>query len=347
MTSQDSGLPLEAGSQKNVRGKAGILFLILLTAVLLAMGFSYYRVFLLNHRVSTSLLSFSHEMDWNKHQIADLQHGMLELQQQLQQQEQVLRRQVQQAQEGQAAVQAGLSGRGRDYSAIVAAQYYVSQANNQLKWMSDVPQALNWLTGAQNELVRVADPHAAALKKAVADDIAALKTQPVLDVTQLYLHLTALSQQVGKLPLLFVPTQEKNAVSLPALAPTASFWEKARNRLSAVLGQMVVVYRLPAANMPPFIAPDQRPYFYENVRAALNAALWAVLHHDSQIYHSSLQQADTWVRQYFSMTSPSTQAVLIELQALQKVSLQPAKDVVLISPQAFEDYLRTELNSAA
>ncbi len=347
MTSQENGSPLEITPKKSSSGKTGFLFLVV-TAILIAMGFGYYRMFLLNQGVTASLLSFSDEMKWNKHQISDLQNEVTVLQQQLQQQDQVLRRQAQQLQEGQGGGgQAGLSNRGRDHSAILDAQYYVNQANNQLKWMTDVPQTLNWLTEAQNELTHVAGPQASVLKKAVADDIAALKNTATLDVTQVYLRLTALSQQVEKLPMLLVPAQEKNAAPSPALASNASFWEKTVDRISAVLRQMVVVYHLPSINTPPFITPDLRPYLYENLRASLNAALWAVLHHDSEIYHSSLQQADTWVRQYFSVNAPLTQALLTELQSLQTVSLQPAKEVVLVSPKAFEDYLKTESSPAA
>jgi uroporphyrin-3 C-methyltransferase len=155
----------------------------------------------------------------------------------------------------------------------------------------------------------------------------------------LYLSVTSLQQQIEKLPFLVVPAQTAEVPSA-ATTSSSSLWARGLDRIARVLRQMVVVYRLPTPNTPPFITPDRRPYSYENLQAVLGDAGWAVLHHDNQVYQSNIQQASNWVRQYFSLNSPLTKTVLNELQALQAVSVQPGKEVVLLSPKAFEDYLK-------
>lgn len=340
---------LEKGSAKTgSSGKTAVFFLTILTLALMGgAGAIYYRTYLLSQTVNDSLLNFSHQTKWDQHQISDLQNEITVLQQRLQQQEETLRKQTQVLQDWHGLSQVGPSSRGRDHSSILDAQYFVKLANDQLLLTNDLPQTLNFLNQAQTELNKVVDPQAESLKKAVAQDIAALKNLPAPSLTNVYLSLSSLKHQLEKLPLLVVPVQNSEASAPPAAPATLSLWEKGLQRIGTILRQMVVVYHLPTPKTPPFITPDQRPYIYESLQSTLSDAGWAVLHHDSEIYHSNLQQAAEWIRQYFSINSPLTQAVLTELQALQAVSIQPAKEVVLGSPKVFQDYLKTEPAAAS
>jgi uroporphyrin-3 C-methyltransferase len=328
-------------SPKRSAGGAAVFFLTMLTLVSLgAAGFLAYRTYLLNQSVTASLAGASHQAESNKHQLADLQTELTLLQQRLQQQEEVLRKQAQSMQDWQALAQVGPSNRGRDHSALLDAEYFVKLANDQLLLTHDLPRTLHFLNQAQAELNKVTNPQAEVLKKVLAQDLASLKELPAPSVTNLYLSLISLQKQIEKLPLLVVPVQNSEApVSAP---PAASIWERGFQHLGKILRQMVVVYHLPSATTPPFITPDQRPYIYENVRSALSDAGWAVLHHDPEIYQSNLQLAQEWIRQYFSVSSPLTKTVLTELQSLQTVSIQPAKEVILGSPKAFQEYLKAE-----
>lgn len=326
--------------------KAPLWFLMLLTLALLAAGAAlFYRTDALNQNVIASLTSFSHETQWTKHQISDLQGELTLLQQRLQQQEETMRRQAQVLQEWRGLSQVGPSSRGRDHGAILDAHYFVRLAGDQLLLNKDLPQALLLLNQAQTELNRVADPQALPLKKAVAQDLTTLKNLPAINATHVYLSLSSLQQQIEKLPLLVVPVQNTEAAA-SASSPSSTFWERGLDRISSVLRRMVIVYHLPSAQTPPFITPDQRPYIYANLQATLGNAGWAVLHHDAEIYQANLQQATDWIRHYFSLNSPLTQTVLNELQTLRTVSVQPAKDVVLLSPKAFEEYLKAEPSAA-
>lgn len=314
------------------RSKVSWWFLTMMLLAFIAFGFVFYRVYFMSQDLTETLSRVTHEMQANKDQISDLERELSSLRQGLQQQEAILQKQAQALQDWHNLSQVGPSGRGRDRSAILDAQYFIRLGGDQLLLSKDLPRAIQLFNRAQLELNRVSDPRVLFLKKALAQDIATLQGLPLVNTTKVYLSLTSLQQQIDSLPPLVVPVQ-KSEPSIEEPAPS-TFWR--------VLSQMVVVYHLPNATTPPFITPDRRLALLENLHSSLGDAAWAVLRHDNVVYQSNLQQATSWVRQYFSLNSSITKKVIEELEALQTVSVQPPQDIVLVSPKAFEDYFKAE-----
>jgi uroporphyrin-3 C-methyltransferase len=72
----------------------------------------------------------------------------------------------------------------------------------------------------------------------------------------------------------------------------------------------------------------------------LQQAQWAVIHSNAAVYQSSLQQATSWIQQYFANNEPTTQAMLSVLDALQKVNIQPELPDITPALQALNEALQ-------
>jgi|GEM_PF-5410788 len=327
-------------------GVSKLVIIFLISLLLTGMGvggFFYYQIFQLNQHVDSTLVSFAHQTKWNQHQISDLQGEYTLLQQKLQQVDQTVQKETQalQTSQGSAAL-----NRGSDYWAIMDAQSFLRLAMTQLLLTNDLPQALGFLTQAQNVLNSLTDPRVAGLKKALEEDVATLKKLSWTNTTNLYQRLVSLQKQIQQLPWLPVPVQNAEKTASSSTADKAADWTSGFAHFWNALKQMVTVYHLPNQNTPPFVTPDLQPYIYQNLYSLLNQAIWAVLNNNPNIYASSLNQASEWIRQYSSGGSTLTMNVLNELQALQGLSIQSSKNVVLTAPKVFQDYWKDNLKGS-
>lgn len=74
----------------------------------------------------------------------------------------------------------------------------------------------------------------------------------------------------------------------------------------------------------PLIFPEEKMFLYQNLHAQLENAMWAALHHNPDVYKTSLARASAWITQYFAQEAPETKAVLARLNELQQVDVKAA-----------------------
>ncbi len=220
------------------------------------------------------------------------------------------------------------------------ALYLVKLANNNIQFENNLPVAIKLLQSADQDIAKLTDPKIYAVRKDFAADLAALQAAPEVDVTGVYVRLSALNDQLDKLPVLnkfasmqVQTPQEKNN-------DNASWWRRGLNTMSDVL-QRIVIVRKNQPNIPPFIAPDQQVFLYQNLHAQLEKAQWGLLHHQPDIYRKSLQQTVNWIKQYVALDSIMTKQALTELQQLQAIDVHPALPSVNNSLQAIQSYVNT------
>jgi uroporphyrin-3 C-methyltransferase len=216
------------------------------------------------------------------------------------------------------------------------ARYFVKLANHNLQFAHNVQLAMTLLKLADREVSAIdkADVQGSNLRRALAADIAHLHSTPQVDVAGLYMKLMALNGQLDKLPLLIKQANipESNTPVTPE--QKQEWWQRGLHSSWQVLKSMVIV-RYNRNGLVPLMTPDQQVFLYQNLHALLAQATWALLHQQSIIYQTSLQQTVVWIKQYFLLESPMTQAVLSDLVQLEKIDVQQSVPSITDSLKAF------------
>ena len=223
----------------------------------------------------------------------------------------------------------------KDEWTIAEARYLVKQANDKVQFEDNTASAILLLKMADKEVSRLTDPRMTEVRRALAVDITALQSVPQVDVTGLYMQLSALNGKVDQLPLINKPTIASPFNQTTANQPQASWWQRGLQNTWQSLRQVVVV-RYNETGKLPLIPPDQQGYLYQNLHAVILQATWALLHGETAIYKHSLEQAATWVKAYCVENSTITQSMLSELGDLGKVDVHPAAPAIT-ALQAFPE----------
>lgn len=219
---------------------------------------------------------------------------------------------------------------------VMYAKFLVQMANDKLLFESNVPQAILLLQTADEKIHALNDDRLLPLRKALADDIASLQAVPQVDIAGLYMRLSALNDQINQLPLPNKPSSTM-VTAQPAANENLPWWKRGLQQTWQEL-QKIVVVRYNENGKPPLIMPEQQDFLYQNLHAAIEKAMWGLLHQQSEIYQASLQQAINWIKKYFVINVQATQSVINGLTELQKVNVHPEVPKISDSLQGFQNY---------
>lgn len=256
-------------------------------------------------------------------QAFEQQRGALEAQQQTLASERD--RLSQQAGEMQQSLETIYSRVGRSSNAWMAAEaeYLMRVANHRLQLAGDVKTAVRALEAADGRLRDSGDPGWIEVRELLAKEIATLKGVGELDRVGLSARLNGLKDQIKALKLVglsYSPAQPAQDDS-PSEGGERSMETLLKDGWEGFKSVMVIRHRdKPVSAMLP---PEQQFFVYQNLQLQLEAARLALLKGDAQLYASSLQQAATWVGEFFEADATATQAVLQEISALQAVEVNP------------------------
>jgi len=209
----------------------------------------------------------------------------------------------------------------KDALAFDEARYFVKLANDHLQYSHNIALAIKLLELADQTLRDASGPQFVPLRQALANDIAHLQSIPQVDIDGTYARLAALHGEIDQLPLMNQPA--------PSMAPAAGlsentlpWWQRGLQNTWAELRHIVIVRH--QSTTQPFIAPDQKLLLYQNLHAQVDEAIWGLLHGEENIYLSSLNQMNAWVKQYFVNDDVLTQAVLTQINNLKNLYIHPA-----------------------
>ncbi|OAI48978.1 hypothetical protein AYO45_03825 [Gammaproteobacteria bacterium SCGC AG-212-F23] len=229
----------------------------------------------------------------------------------------------------------------QDIWKMANAQYLVRLADAELTYENNPALALTLLKTVDDILTPLTDPKLLVLRKALAVDLAQLKTAMTVDVTGIYARIAALNNDLDKLPL---PTQQVADQSQDTIDTSKlSWWQRGLVQIKKALKQIVTV-RYHENGIPPLVLPNEQVFFYENLHAMLEKSMWALLHRNTEIYRDSLQQTANWIKQYCLPDSPITQSALTTLSDLEKIDINPAMPKIAATLQAFHNYFVQDEN---
>ena len=204
----------------------------------------------------------------------------------------------------------------RDEIAVSEIEQVLLVANQQLQLAGNVPSALTALQLADLKLRQLDRPQFLPLRRALANDMDALRAVPFVDVTGLSLKLDQAMLLAPSLPLAMderVPRAAPAKVEAPA--PEVPAWRRMLDDAWTQLSDLIRIENTdrPAAALLP---PTQQYFVRENLRLRLLGARIALQNHDDSSFRADVAAAEALLKQYFDMRTKPVQAVQATLKLL-------------------------------
>ncbi|AQZ94397.1 uroporphyrinogen-III C-methyltransferase [Halopseudomonas phragmitis] len=209
-----------------------------------------------------------------------------------------------------------LQGDARADWKLAEAEFLLRLASLRLLATQDVASARELLTAVDAILQSQPDSGVFAVREQLAGYQAQLDALPVLDRPGLFLRLSALRDQVGRLVALPVPVFDPDEVTVEdeyedRLA-RRDRWERVLMRLE----RYVRVDFQRGKVITPLLDEAEMQRVQRTLQLTLELAQWAALRGESQVYRNSLERADAILQQFFELDNPQVRAMQGQLAGL-------------------------------
>ncbi len=224
-------------------------------------------------------------------------------------------------------IQTRLGGKETQWR-VAEAEYLLRVANHRLNLMADPQTALEALKAADERLSATGDPGWAPVRDLMAREITALTALPKVDQAGISAELTALAEQVDRLPLqnegIPMLAAQTTAGDETALVAKDGFdLQQLLDDLWLGFKSMMVIrhHDKPVSAMLP---PEQRYFLIQNLRLKLEAAKAALMGRNQSLYADNLQAAANWAAAYFEADDPGVSGFREQIEALAQRNVAPA-----------------------
>ncbi len=311
----------------------GLLLMLVLLAALGAAGYGGWRVWHANHETEDTvaaqealLIRMSHQLSEAQSSIEQLRERQSDLTDALHQNADDVAKLQSHDDDVEQTVQhlsADLKG-GRTRAQLVAVEQLLLMANDRAQLAHDARGATAALQLAEERLSAMAEPRLFEVRKAVADERAALLAVPLADRGSAALNLSGLIARADALPLRDHPAVKAVAAEQPdaphSFAPGwgARGWSSLRELFSAVF----IVHRTdkPVDRLLP---PEQEALVKQLLELKLESARAALLLGDTASFRGALDSAMQWLGDYYRAEDPTVSAARAELERLRGLELDP------------------------
>jgi uroporphyrin-III C-methyltransferase len=200
----------------------------------------------------------------------------------------------------------GSSADARRNWLLAEAGYYLQIANAQLQLAGNPPLAALALQTADERIAQLADPGLTEVRRAIADELAALEAMEKPDIEGVTLTLSSLARVVDGLPLKSIVAADADAAEPEAnLSGTARAWASVKNAFAGL-----VKISGPDRAQIPFMTPDAEYFLRTNLALQLDVARLALLRGEQAVFQQSLDDATDWLREYFDAGSTPVQSAV-------------------------------------
>ncbi|MCG7981965.1 MAG: uroporphyrinogen-III C-methyltransferase [Candidatus Thiodiazotropha lotti] len=272
-------------------------------------------------------------------QIAEQQQALVEQAERVKQAKEAAKKQDTQLYRSLAEIQTKLGGREGQWR-VAEAEYLIRVANHRVSLMGDVSTALEALKSADERLSASGDPVWSGVREQLAREITQLKAVPIVDQAGISAELTALADQVERLPLhdegIALIANEKQAAGDESVASSEDLaLERIVDDLWQGFKSMMVIrhHDRPVSAMLP---PEQRYFLIQNLRLKLENAKAALMGQDASLYQDSLNGALAWLKAYFLMEDPGVSGFKGQLEALVSRDIAPQLPDISASLRALQ-----------
>ena len=213
---------------------------------------------------------------------------------------------------------------GRVRAQLIGVEQLLLLANDRAQLAHDARGAVAALQLADERLSALAEPRLFEVRKAIADERAALQALPLADRGSAALSLSGLIGRAASLPLRDHPQAAapagESAATPGSFSPSwgARGWASLRELLSAVF----IVHRTdkPVDRLLP---PEQEALVKQLLALKLESARSALLLGDTASFRSALDGATQWLGDYYRAEDPAVSAARAELERLRGLELDP------------------------
>ena len=224
----------------------------------------------------------------------------------------------------------GISAGARDTWLLAEAEYYMQIANAQLQLGNNPHLAMLALGMADERVVQMANPGLTDVRRAIADELAALEVMEKPDIEGATLTLASLSRVVESLPLRSIEqaVPEDDETMDTELSATARAWESVKGAASGL-----VKVTPPDEATRALLTPDTAQLVRSNLALQLQAARLALLRGEQAIFEQSLDDADALLVEFFELGSAqvvSAQQTLTEIR----------ESMIVVAPPDISESLR-------
>ncbi|PAR46522.1 uroporphyrinogen-III C-methyltransferase [Vibrio metoecus] len=238
---------------------------------------------------------------------------------------------------------ADIKGRRPNDWLLAEADYLVKLAGRKLFLEHDAETATQLMESADQRIAALNDPSLTPLRKAMANDITALKNIPLVDRDGLVLRLISLQQQVDSLPLANAILPEAQPQETQAVSENINDWQTNLKSSLKAFADNFITFRSRDGNVIPLLSPTQHFYLKENLQAKLETAIKGVYTEQQTLYVTSLTTAEQWSNSFFNAGDKAVQAFNAELALLAKQQVQVNYPVKLQTQQQLADVITERL----
>ncbi|MEN7343290.1 MAG: uroporphyrinogen-III C-methyltransferase [Pseudomonadota bacterium] len=212
----------------------------------------------------------------------------------------------------------GISAGSRKAWLIAEAEYYLQIANAQIQLANNPVLAAAALELADQRVRELADPTYTAVRRSIADELAALRSVNGSDIEGMTLTLGSLASMVPTLPLKTEDIREQT----DATAGTEDLrgWARVKQTTSNFFSGMFS-YRREDEPLKPMLAPEAEYFLRQNLQLQLQAARLSLLLGEAAAYQQSIEDADTWLAEYFAPDDAGVTAARDMLKDVQDVDM--------------------------
>jgi uroporphyrin-3 C-methyltransferase len=212
------------------------------------------------------------------------------------------------------AAMQGASAGARDTWLLAEAEYYMQIANAQLQLGNNPQLAMLALEMADERVVQMANPALTDVRRALAEEVAALEAMEKPDLEGTTLTLASLARVVDSLPLRAPggETRESGSSADEQQGAAARAWASVKDALSGL-----VKVTPPDEQTRALLTPDAAHLIRSSLALQLQAARLALLRGEQSIFEQSLEDADALLTQYFDASNTqvkSAQATIAEIR---------------------------------
>lgn len=228
---------------------------------------------------------------------------------------------------------------------LAESSYLLRMAGRKLWLEQDLTTAIALLTDADSRLQAMADPSLIPLRKALAEDIAALKAAPQVDIEGLSLRVGILVDNLDQLKIKGSDPKRTITPQDDEVSSEISDWQENLTKSAKHFASNFVTIRRRSGDVEALLSPDQSAYLLENVRLQLQLAQLSLQHQDQANFADHLKKAQTWLKNYYEDDS-TTQFMLKEIETLQQAEITAHYPVEFKSQPLLEKVM-TERGQAA
>lgn len=228
-----------------------------------------------------------------------------------------------------------LQGEGQREWKLDEATYLLRLASLRLLAGEDVTAATGLLEAADRILREQPDSGIFAVREELARQLAELRTLPDVDRPGLYLQLSALREQAGRLQAP-APVYQVEQSDVPPVA-AESRWQRVLQRLD---GYVRVDFQR-GRDIRPQMDRSELQRVRHSLQLQLEQAQWAVLRSEQAVWEQSFEQAEGVLAQFFEEDDRQVSVLRARFAELRGVNLQRQLPDLSVLQQSLDAYVQS------